>query len=274
MKLKKCQFGMEECSFLGHVVGHGKVKPEDGKIQAVKDFKIPATKKDVRAFLGLVGYYRKFIPHFAETSACLSDLTKHNLPNKVDWKPHHQLAFDTLRGCLQDKPVLICPDYSKQFILQTDASERGVGAVLSQSQVDGTDKPIAFYSRKLLPREVRYSTTEKECLAIVNALKHFSVYLLGRHFTIVTDHGALKFLSSMRNTNGRLTRWALSLQPFDYSIIHRSGVLNGNADGLSRQSWTTLEDEGDGRFPCFVAREGGGDVGVPPPTGHTHSSGT
>ena len=103
VKLKKCQFGMEECSFLGHVVGHGKVKPEDGKIQAVKDFKIPATKKDVRAFLGLVhvGYYMKFIPHFVE----MSDLTKHNLPNKVDWKPHHQLAFDTLRNCLQDKPV-------------------------------------------------------------------------------------------------------------------------------------------------------------------------
>ena len=111
--------------------------------------------------------------------------------------------------CLKKEPILHCPDYSKQFWLQTDASERGVGAVLSQMGDDGFDHPIAFFSRKLLPREIRYSTTEKECLAIVNAMKHFEFYLLGCRFKVQTDHGALQYLQKMKNSNGRLTRWAL-----------------------------------------------------------------
>jgi phospholipid-translocating ATPase len=130
---------------------------------------------------------------------------------------------------LTSSPVLNSPDYEKKFYLQTDASERGIGAVLSQQDKEGSDHPIAFFSRKLLPRETRYATVEKECLAIVAALKHFSVYLLGTHFTVLTDHQALQYLATMRNSNGRLSRWALSLQPFSFDIFHKPGILNGNA---------------------------------------------
>ena len=149
---------------------------------------VPKTKKDIRAFLGLVGYYRRFIPNFAEKSACLSDLTKNQSPNKVLWRPEHQRAFESLKESLQLEPILRCPNYSKTFWVQTDASDRGVGAMLSQIGDDGLDYPIAFFSRKLLPREVSYSTTEKECLAIVNSLKQLrSIYrLIMEHYATST----------------------------------------------------------------------------------------
>ena len=193
IKRSKCQFAKAECTFLGHVIGRGKVKLETCKLQAIQEFSQPLTKKDVRSFLGLVGYYCRFIPSFSEASAVLSDLTKKGLPDKVKWGKTHEQAFLKLKQELMLGPTLTCLDYSKMFILQTDASERGIGAVLSQ-QVDSEDRPIAFYSRKLLPHETRYTTTEKECLAIINAVQHFSVYLLGRTFKIVTDHGVLKYI--------------------------------------------------------------------------------
>ena len=149
-------------------------------MSAIREFQTPRSKKGVRAFLGLAGYYRRFIHNVSSIAAPLSDLTAKTMPDKVDWQQEHQLAFDELRRALQKEPVLQTPDYSIPFTLHTDASNRGVGAVLSQSQDDDSDLPVAFYSRKLLPRETRYTTTEKECLAVVNAVQHFAVYLLGR----------------------------------------------------------------------------------------------
>ena len=252
-KPSKCNFGMATCSYLGHVIGLGNIKPDEAKIHAIKNFIRPLTKKDVRSYLGLVGYYRKFIPNFASLSACLSDLTSKDQPQKVKWTQAHQDAFEHLKEFLIRKPIRKCPDYSKRFYLQTDASERGVGGVLSQKDEEGFDHPIAYFSRKLLPRETRYSATEKELLAIVNSLKHFDVYLLGQEFTIMTDHSALQFLNRMHNSNHRLTRWALSLQPYSFTVVHRAGVSNGNADGLSRQAWE--EDKKDiGLRPGEVER--------------------
>ena len=121
----------------------------------------------------------------------------------------------------------------KEFILQTDASERGIGAVLSQCDENGTEHPVAFYSRKLLPREVKYSTIEKECLAIKAATHNFRVYLLGRKFTIQTDHRALEWLDRLKDNNARLTRWSLALQPYQFVVRYRAGSANNNADGLS-----------------------------------------
>ena len=186
-------------------------------MSAIREFQTTRSKKDVRAFLGLAGYYRRFIHNFSSIAAPLSDLTAKTMPDKVDWQQEHQLAFDELRRALQKEPVLQTPDYSRPFTLYTDASNRGVGAVLSQSQDDDSDLPVAFYSRKLLLRETRYTTTEKECLAVVNAVQHFAVYLLGRPFDIVTDHGALKYLSTIKHGGPRLSRWALALQPFSYT---------------------------------------------------------
>ena len=236
-KPSKCKLAMDHCTFLGHVVGRGLIAMEEAKVDALRNYKRPVTKRDVRAFLGLAGYYRRFVPGFAELTARISDLTKKEFPNQVNWTSLHERDFQKLKNLMCDHQVLHCPDNDQPFFLQTDASERGIGAVLSQVTAEGLEKPVAFFSRKLLPREARYSTVEKECLGVVAALKHFDAYLTGRNFTIVTDHKALQYLQTMRNANARLTRWALALQPFTFTVTHRPGRAHGNADGLSRQAW-------------------------------------
>ena len=245
---KKCQFGMDRCSYLGHVVGNGEVRPEEAKVQAVRDFPPPTTKRRVRAFLGLTGYYRKFIPDYAEIAAPLTDLTKKTAPNRVNWSEECNRSFASLKDRLCTEPILRSPDFDRQFILQTDASDRGIGAVLSQTDEDGVEHPIAFYSRKLIPREERYSTVEKECFAIKAATHNFRVYLLGRQFTIQTDHRALEWLDRLKDNNARLTRWSLALQPYQFIVKYRAGSANNNADGLSRafDDSTTLSSEKEG----------------------------
>ena len=188
IKPKKCQFGMKECVYFDHIVGNGQVKPEESKVEDLRNFPLPKTKRKVRAFSGLSGYYRKFIPHYATVAALLTDLTRRNSPTRVVWTAECQIAFDSLKESLCNSPVLRSPDFAAEFILQTDAFNRGIGAVLSQRHDDGVDHPIAYYSKKLQPREERYATVEKECLAIKMAIENFRVYLLGHHFTIQTVH--------------------------------------------------------------------------------------
>ena len=206
---------------------------ESAKIEAVRNFEQPTTKTRVRSFLGLTGYYRKFIPDYATLAAPLTDLTRKTKPNQVAWIPECAAAFDQLKDSLCLSPVLKSPDWDKPFILQTDASDRGVGAVLSQPDADGGDRPVAYFSRKLLPREERYSTIEKECLAIKLGVQAFHVYLNGRMLTIQTDHRSLSWLDRMKNANVRLTRWSLLLQSYAFNVKYRVGRRNGNADGLS-----------------------------------------
>lgn len=260
MKMEKCQFGMTKCTYLGHEVGEGKVKPLAAKIEAIRVFKTPVSKKNVRAFLGLSGYYRRFIKNYAEMAVPLSDLTKKELPDKVRWTEKEQEAFDNLKTALSSEPVLVGPNFDKPFYLHTDASDTGIGAVLSQkNQNEGEevmDHPVAYYSKKLTNSEKNYATVEKECLAIVRAIDHFKVYLSGVRFTVVTDHACLRYLTSMKDSGGRLTRWALKLQPFSYSVLHRPGRTNGNADGMSRQAWEECYNDD----PNQKAGGGGGDV--------------
>ncbi|XP_064389549.1 uncharacterized protein LOC135337548 [Halichondria panicea] len=234
LKPRKCQFGRREVRYLGHVIGGGKVRPDPQKLQAVAEYPRPQTKKDVRAFLGLVGYYRKFTPNFADIAVPLTDLTRKKKPEKVIWTGECDQSFIALKETLLKHPVLEVFDPNKQFLLQTDASERGLGAVLSQRDSEGQENPIAFASRKLQPRERNYATIEKECLAVVWALKIFYTYLYGRKIEVQTDHQPLAWLHKMQNANARLTRWALAIQPYQLEITHRRGVSNGNADGLSR----------------------------------------
>ena len=196
VKPKKCQFAMSTCAYLGHVVGNGQVRPDTSKVKAVAEFPVPKSKSQVRAFLGLTGYYRRFIPHYAQTAAVLSDLTRKDAPNQVVWTSACQSAFDTLKRSLCSSTVLRSPDFTRTFILQTDASNRGIGAVLSQRDDEGVERPVAYYSRKLLPREEHYSAVE-ECLAIKLATHAFRVYLLGKPFIIQTDHRALKWLDQL-----------------------------------------------------------------------------
>ncbi|XP_063813536.1 uncharacterized protein LOC135053191, partial [Pseudophryne corroboree] len=177
-----------------------------------QDWPRPTTQRQVLAFLGIAGYYRRFVPDFSSVAKPLTDLTKKKLPKIVDWTTACELAFQSLKTALVHAPVLMAPDYSKNFVVQTDASQYGLGAVLSQEGPDGQEHPVAYLSRKLLPREVGYATIEKECLAIVWAVKKLQPYLYGRHFTVVTDHNPLRWLQHTTGENGRLLRWSLALQ--------------------------------------------------------------
>ena len=205
-----------------------------GKIKAVQDYPRPVTKKDVRAFLGLVGYYRRLIPNFASIAVPLTDLTKKRQPQRVEWGDAQEAAFKKLQSLLITTPILTVANPAKPYTLQTDASERGVGAVLSQTDEEDDEHAVAYASRKLLPREVNYSTIEKECLAIVWALQFFHTYFYDQTFVVQTDHRPLAWLHRMRNTNLRLTRWSLIIQPYMATMTHRCGKENGNADALSR----------------------------------------
>jgi len=158
--------------------------------------------------LGLAGYYRRFVPHFATIAEPLTELTRAKYPPKVKWSAKCEEAFCKLKELLVTPPILRVAEPSKPYILQTDASEKGLGAVLSQTTQDGKEHPIAFASRKLLPREKNYSVIEKECLGIVWALQVFYVYLCGQEFCIKTDHQPLSWLDLMKNSNQHLTRWA------------------------------------------------------------------
>lgn len=225
---------MSYCTYLGYVVGGGTVQPEQAKIAAVAELVPPQTKKQVRAFLGLTGYYRRFVPDYSSIAAPLTDLTRKSLPNQVVWTEKCETAFSHLKELLCSSPVLHNPDFNRPFILQTDASDYGIGAVLSQQDNEDQDHPVAYYSRKFLPREQKYATVEKECLAIKLGIQAFKVYLLGRPFTVYTDHRALVWLDRLKDNNARLTRWSLALQPYEFQVLHRAGRDNANADTLSR----------------------------------------
>lgn len=232
-KPSKCYLGFQEMEFLAHVVGFGEVKPTNEKVQAVDDIAVPTTKRKVRAFIGFMNFYRRFIPNFAEIAAPLTDLTAKKAPNKVVWRECHQLAFESLKKAITSYPVLHNPDFTKDFILQTDSSDRGIGAVLLQ-EVEGNRHPILYVSKKLLAREQAYSTIEKECLAIVRSVVALKEYLYGKKFYIETDHFPLQWLHRMKGQNQRLLRWSLMLQEYRYEVTHVPGRKNTVADMLSR----------------------------------------
>ena len=173
VKPKKCHFGASHCLYLGHIVGGGTVRPEKSKIEVVANLETLKTRNQVRMFLGLTGYYRRFIPNYSSVAAPHTDLTRKSAPAQVKWNSSCEHAFQKLKELLCSSPVLCNPDFSKPFYLQSDASYRGMGAVLSQCDENGHDHPVAYFSRKFLPREERYSTVEKECLAIKLAVQAF-----------------------------------------------------------------------------------------------------
>ena len=212
----------------------------------IRDMAKPVTKKDVRTFLGMTRYYRRYIRDYATIADPLTELTKKNQPEVVKWTPAAEMAYSTLKNTLTSATVMSNLDPTKTFVIQTDASDIGVGAVLSQGQ---EDRPIAYFSQKLLEREQKYSVVEKECLAVVLGIRAFEVYLLGRSFVLQTDHRALKWLQSFKEKNSRLARWSLALQPFNFVVQHRKGTENANADALSRLATTrdALHAQKEGR---------------------------
>ena len=183
----------------------------------------------------MVGYYAKFIDGYGARASELTDMLKKSVSEPLVWADSAIKAFDDLRSCLSSKHLHRGPDYSKPFILHSDASLKAIGGVICQKSESGADQPIAFASRKLLARERNYSIIELELLAILYLVDKFRNYLWGNEFVIYCDHRPLSYLES-KNTigNARLTRWALSLQPYRYRILHRPGRKNLDADFLSR----------------------------------------
>lgn len=237
IKPSKCRFAQKNVKYLGHIVGQGARTPAEAKIQSVLEFRPPRTKTEIRSFLGISSYYNRYIPMYSSIAAPLTDALKgKEKKGAIVWNDKCQAAFETLKEKLTDKPVLFAPDFEKPFIVQTDASDVGMGAVLSQVDERGEEHPIVYLSKKFSDVERRYGTTEKECASIVFAIKRLHYYLDGRSFTVVTDHNPLVWLRSNASTNPRLMRWALALQPYDFKIVHRPGKQNKNADSLSRAS--------------------------------------
>jgi len=186
----------------------------------------------LRSFLGLASYYKKFIKDFSKKAPPLYELTRRDVA--FDWKKPQQSAFEFLKNELVSAPILMYPRFDRPFILHTDASNVGLGAVLAQKNDQGNEHVIAYASRTLNSAEVNYSTTERECLAAVWATKHFRVYLHGQQFDLVTDHNSLKWLLNLSAPQGRTARWVMQLQEFSPRIVYRKGSDHTNADALSR----------------------------------------
>ncbi|XP_023814763.2 uncharacterized protein LOC111947970 [Oryzias latipes] len=239
----KCAFARRETEYLGYTIGGGLIKPQVNKVQAIESCPLPQTRKQLRSFLGLAGFYHKFIPSFSARAAPLTDMTGSRCPNKIRWTTESVTAFRDIQQSLSKDPILHSPDFNKPFILQTDASQRGIGAVLLQYTSDDRH-PVAYISRKLLPREIHYSIVEKEALAVKWAMDSFKYYLLGREFTLETDHRALQWLEKMKDTNARITRWYLAMQPYRYKVNYIPGRDNITADYLSRAPDEGSEGEG------------------------------
>lgn len=231
IQLDKSEFLQKHVNFLGHELTDQGLKPNKDKIKAVLNFPLPATQKDIKAFLGLVGYYRKFIRDFAKITKPMTLCLKKNA--KVVHSQEFIDCFNKCKQILTNAPLLQFPDFEQPFILTTDASDVALGSVLSQGPV-GSDKPVAYASRTLSETERRYSTIEKELLAIVWAIKYFRPYLYGRKFTIYTDHRPLTWLMSLKDPNSKLMRWRLNLASYDYNVVYKKGRQNTNADALSR----------------------------------------
>jgi len=235
LQVEKCEFLRKEVTYLGHIISEDGISPDPAKLSAVKNFPTSKKVKDVQSFIRLAGYYRKFIKNFSKIAKPLTMLTKKD--NKFNWNTEQQNAFDSLKEKLTSAPVLSYPDFTRQFLITTDASDYAIGAILSQGPVD-QDRPIAYASRILNKAEQNYNTTEKELLAIVWAVKHFRPYVYGTKFLIITDHKPLIWLFSINDPGLRLIRWRLKLEEYDYEIIHRAGKGNTNADTLSRNPIT------------------------------------
>ncbi|CEH16608.1 pol polyprotein [Ceraceosorus bombacis] len=245
LSLKKSNIAQTSIKALGHTISNIGIGTAPHNVEAVNKFPTPTNVKELQRFLGMAVYYRRFIKDFAKIAAPLNKLIKKDTAFR--WSPQAQDAVDTLKKCLTAEPVLAHPQQDKPYILHTDASLSGLGAVLSQEGDDGHEHPICYLSRQLQPAEKNYSATEIECLAAVWAIKKLHAYLDGAQFTLITDHTALQWLFNFKGNNRRLAKWMLELQHHrpNMKIIYRQGRVHSNVDPLSRAALPVPEDE-----PC------------------------
>jgi hypothetical protein len=232
LKPSKCQFCVSKVVFLGHCISTEGLEPEADKVEAVRQFAAPTNVKGVRSFIGMASYYRKFIPHFAHIAEPLIELTRKK--RVFRWNTACQEAFDQLKSSLSSAPVLAHPDPDRDFFLATDASDYAIGAVLFQRDGTGNERPVRFLSKTLSSSERVWGVPDREAYALVYAIEKCRGHLIGRQFTVYTDHNNLKYIMHHCRENMRLARWALRIQQFLFTIKFIKGADNICADALSR----------------------------------------
>ena len=236
LKPSKCDLCCKQVQCLGHIVSDDGVHTDPAKTEKVADWPVPKTRKEVQQFLGLANYYHRFVKDFATIAKPLHHLTEKNC--KFVWTSNCQRAFEKLRHRLVSTPILAFPDYTREFTLDTDASDTGIGTDLSQIQSDGTERVIAYASRTLSKPKRRYCVTRRELLAVATFIHHFRQYLLGRNFCSGQIMVLLTWLSNFKEPEGQLARWLEQLQEYNFLISHRPGKKHQNADSLSRHPCT------------------------------------
>lgn len=219
INVKKSCFCIKEVKYLGYIVGEGSIKVDPDKVRPIVEFPPPKTLRQLRQFLGMAGWYRKFLADFSTLTFDMTELLRKR--KQFEWSCRAQKSFELLKTRLSSAPLLVHADFSKPFIVQCDASSVGVGAVLAQLDDDGNERPIAYMSQKLNRAQRNYTVTELECLAVVLAVRKFRAFIEGHEFRVITDHSSLKWLMNQQDLSGRLARWALKLQGFNFKIEHR-----------------------------------------------------
>jgi hypothetical protein len=246
-KLEKCAFDQPQVEFLGFIVSSSGISMDRKKIQTILDWEAPTSVRDIQCFLGFANFYRRFIKDYSSIASPLTRLVGKDRP--FSWTPDAASAFEALKEAFTTAPVLLHPDPSRPFFMETDASDFALGAVLSQYGEDSLLHPVAFHSRKFTAAEINYEIHDKELLAIVSAFEEWRRFLEGapHQVTIYSDHKNLLYFMTSRVLNRRQARWALSLSRFDFVITYRPGIQQGKSDALSRRSFLAPK-EGDAAY--------------------------
>ena len=226
MKKEKCSFSLGEVGFLGHRIKDGKLMMDESKIKAIQEWDPPTKVPQLRSFLGLVNYYRRFIKGYSARAAPLTDLLKKSRPRT--WDEKCQQAFEDLKKALTEEPVLALPDHTRVFEVHTDASDFSIGGVLMQER-----RPISL---KLNDTERRYTVQEKEMTTIIHCLRTWRHYLLGSHFIVKTDNVATSYFQTQKKLSPKQARWQDFLAEFDYTLEYKPGIANHVAETLSRNA--------------------------------------
>lgn len=234
VNFEKCDFLKSSLKYLGYVVDGGGLRTDPDKVAAMVSYPRPTNTTEVKRFIGLCSWYRRFINQFSTLVAPINDLLKgKGKKQKICWTPQAENSFLLIKQALVSAPILSSPNFSEKFIIQCDASDCGLGGVLTQV-INGEEKVIAFASRSLSKAERNYSVTERECLAVLFSVDKFRPYIEGTRFTVITDHYSLLWLNRLKEPAGRLARWAVKLQQYEFDLIHRKGKFHTVPDALSR----------------------------------------
>ena len=232
LRAEKCSFGCSQIEFLGYHLSTEGIKPRNELIDAIVNFSQPKTKKEVKRFLGTVGFYRNFIHHFSEISEPLRNLTNDN--SNFQWNLNCEKSFTALKQCISQHPILAFPITNKEFIIEVDASDKAIGGILSQEQSDGHIKPVGYFSFSLSAQQQKWETFSKEVYALVAAVRQWHVYLYGNKFKVLSDHNPLLTIRNKKDPRGKVARWLMELQEYNFDISHIPGKQNQKADFLSR----------------------------------------